>query len=248
MKIHLSADYQSEIWFYPACSLDGQLATVDMVSQFVHDTAPVTLPQNLLLPQLNAAQLLRLLQSQLRVFEEQFAFFEKSQALALMHIDVNMAHMILENELLARKVKQFPFLLLDLSETFPALVNEENDEVIMALKSEFRLSLSQFGTGKIPSSAIYDNVFDIIKLDKSFIQSLVKRVSFQPFIQSIVDNFSRYSQQIIISGIDDEKMLKKMMMLDGVTLQGALFPPVRADALNTLMGSEYIFPSNRQPC
>ncbi|MCZ4058572.1 hypothetical protein O3W44_05035 [Pantoea sp. LMR881] len=74
MKIHLSADYQSEIWFYPAYTMNGQLTAVELVSQFVHESAPITLPQDLLLPQLSDAQQLRLLQSQIALLEQNYAF------------------------------------------------------------------------------------------------------------------------------------------------------------------------------
>jgi len=37
MKVHLSADYQSETWFYPAYTLAGQLTSVELVTQFVHE-------------------------------------------------------------------------------------------------------------------------------------------------------------------------------------------------------------------
>ncbi|PPS58382.1 hypothetical protein CRX72_16045 [Pantoea sp. BRM17] len=36
MKVHISADYQSETWFYPAYTLEGQLTAVELVTQFVH--------------------------------------------------------------------------------------------------------------------------------------------------------------------------------------------------------------------
>nr|WP_325177170.1 hypothetical protein [Pantoea sp. 1B4] len=75
MKIHLSADYQSEIWFYPVCDVNGRLTAVELVTQFVHESAPITLPQDLLLPQLDESQQLRLLQSQIRLLEQNRGFF-----------------------------------------------------------------------------------------------------------------------------------------------------------------------------
>jgi len=238
MKVHLSADYQSEIWFYPACTINGQLAAVELVSQFVHDTAPVTLPQDLLLPQLDETQRLRLLQRQIGLLEQYRDFFDKNHVLALMRIDENLARTLLASELLIRKIKQLPFLLLDLSETFPQLLNGINDPLISALKQQFRLSLSHFGAGKSSTRAVYDNLFDCLKLDKQFIQSLAKRASFQPFIQSIVDNFRSHTQLMIICGIDDSALLDKTATLQQAVLQGALFPPVKAESLSRLIARE----------
>lgn len=235
MKVHLSADYQSEIWFYPVCTLSGQLVAVELVSQFVHDTAPVTLPQDLLLPQLDETQQLRLLQIQISLLEQHREFFDKNHVLALMRIDENLAQTLLASELLVRKIKQLPFLLLDVSETFPQLLNGINDALIFTLKQQFRLSLSHFGAGKSSTRAVYDNLFDFIKLDKQFIQSLAKRASFQPFIQSILDNIGSHTQQMVICGIDDEALLEKVSFLHNVLIQGALFPPVKAEALSRLV-------------
>lgn len=237
MKVHLSADYRSEIWFHPVCTLSGQVIAVELVSQFIHDTAPVTLPQDLLLPQLDEMQQLRLLQIQITLLEQHRDFFEKNHVLALMRIDENLAHTLLASELLMRKIKQLPFLLLDLSETFPQLFNGINDALISTLKQQFRLSLSHFGAGKSSTRAVYDNLFDCIKLDKQFIQSLAKRASFQPFIQSIIDNIGGHTQQLVICGIDDNALLEKVAFLPEVLIQGALFPPVRAEALSRLIVS-----------
>ncbi len=87
MKIHLSADYQSEIWFYPVCDADGRLAAVELVTQFVHESAPITLPQDLLLPQLDESQQLRLLQSQISLLEQNRALFESHDVSALIRIN-----------------------------------------------------------------------------------------------------------------------------------------------------------------
>lgn len=242
MKVHLSADYQSEIWFYPVCRPSGELAAVELVSQYVHDTAPITLPQDLLLPQLDETQQLRLLQSQIVLLEQQRAFFEENQLTALMRIDENLARTLLASELLMRKIRQIPFLILDLSETFPQLLNGINDPLISTLNAQFRLSLSQFGAGNASTRAVYDNLFDYIKLDKQFIQSLAKRASFSLFIQSILDNFRSHCQQMIICGVDDDALLEKVAPLHGALLQGALFPPVRADGLARLIARQHCAP------
>ncbi|MDR6350666.1 MULTISPECIES: EAL domain-containing protein [unclassified Pantoea] len=238
MKVHLSADYQSETWFYPVYSLAGQLTAVELVTQFVHDSAPITLPQDLLLPQLDDAQQLRLLQSQLSLLEKYRDFFEINQITALVRIDDSMANTLLASEFLLRKFRQIPFIVLDISETFPQLSLGKSHPLLAALQSEFRLSLSQFGAGKAPATAVYDNLFSVLKLDKAFIHNLAKRASFTPFIQTVINNFSDFADQIIICGIDDNQMMEKMTTLSGAQLQGSLFPVVKAERLNDLIYSD----------
>lgn len=235
MKVHISADYQSETWFYPAYTLEGQLTAVELVTQFVHDSAPITLPQDLLLPQLDANQQLRLLQAQLLILEKHRAFFERNHVDALMRIDESLAETLLESELLLRKFKQLPFIVMDISETFPQLSAGKAHPVLSRLNHQFRLSLSQFGAGKAPATAVYDSLFSVLKLDKLFIQNLAKRASFIPFMQTVIDNFSGYTQQIIISGIDDALLLSKVSDLTGVHIQGNVFPVVKAERLEDLI-------------
>ncbi|WP_258576924.1 EAL domain-containing protein [Candidatus Pantoea persica] len=237
MRVHLSADYQSEIWFYPVYLPSGELAAVELVSQYVHGTAPIMLPQDLLLLQLDETQqlrlLLRLLQSQIVLLEQQRAFFEENQLTAFMCIDENLARTLLASELLMRKIRKITFLILDLSETFPQPINGINAPFISALNAQFRLSLSHFGAGNVSTRAVYDNLFDYIKLDKQCIQLLAKRASFSLFIQSILDNFRSHCQhqQMIICGVDDDALL-----------QGALFPQVRADGLARLIARQHCAP------
>ncbi|WP_349306833.1 EAL domain-containing protein [Pantoea sp. EA-12] len=235
MKVHLSADYQSETWFYPVYSLAGQLTSVELVTQFVHDSAPITLPQDLLLPQLDDAQQLRLLQSQLSLLEKYREFFELHQITALVRIDDSMATMLLESEFLLRKFKQLSFIILDVSETFPQLAKGKAQPLLASLQQEFRLSLSQFGAGKAPATAVYDNLFNVLKLDKVFIQGLAKRASFTPFMQTMIDTFSDFAEQIIICGVDDSLLLEKVSQLNGAQLQGNLFPVVKAERLSDLI-------------
>lgn len=247
MKIHLSADYQSEIWFYPACDVDGRLTAVELVTQFVHESAPITLPQDLLLPQLDKSQQLRLLQSQIGLLEQNRVLFDSHAIAALIRIDEGMAHNLLENELLMRKIKQLPFVMLDITETFPQLKLGRNNRLLQSLSAEFNLSLSHFGAGKSPANAVYDNLFTCISLDKGFIHSLAKRASFVPFIQTIVDNFRSHCDKIIICGIDDDRLLDKAQQLNGVHLQGALFPVVKSDALSSLICADNRVPSSLHP-
>ncbi len=121
MKIHLSADHESEIWFYAACSREGHLTAIELATQFVHESAPITLPQDVLLPQLDETQRLRLLQRQVSLLEKHQTFFETHNLLAFMPTDEGMASTLLESEFLTRKIKQLPFLRLDISETFLSL-------------------------------------------------------------------------------------------------------------------------------
>ncbi|MGK3141149.1 EAL domain-containing protein [Pantoea sp. C2G6] len=247
MKIHLSADYQSEIWFYPVCDVDGRLTAVELVTQFVHDSAPITLPQDLLLPQIDESQQLRLLQSQVGLLEQYRALFERHSVLAFIRLDDGMARTLLTSELLMRKIKQLPFIMLNITETFPQLRRGRNNPLLASLAAEFNLSLSHFGAGKSPANAVYDNLFNCICLDKDFIHALAKRASFAPFIQSIIDNFRPHCDRIIICGIDDEALLDKAGQLTGVDFQGALFPVVKSDALHSLLCADNRVPSSQQP-
>lgn len=233
MKVHIPAGYESEIWFYPAYSLAGQLTAVELVTRAI---SPVVWLQA------DDSQQLCLLQSQLLLLEKYREFFESHQINALVRINESVAEALLKSEFLLRKVQQLSFIVIDISETFHQLSSGKVNPILTALRSEFRLSLSQFGAGNAPATAVYDNLFSIIRLDESFIQGLAKRASFMTFIQTMIANFSDYTDQLIICGIDDNQMLEQVSGLCGIYLQGRLFPVVKAGQLSELIYSQKMLP------
>lgn len=235
MKIHLSADYQSEIWFYPVCRTTGETFAVELVTQFLHPDAKVTLPQALILPQLDKTQQLRFLQNQISTLESQREFFVNHQLSAILPLSETLAEILINSETLVHKIKKLPFILLALSSDFPSLATGINHPLIKALRKRFRLALFHFGAGSMPVYALDNDLFEIIRLDRELVHTLAKRHSFQAFMQSIVNHTRHYCQHIIIDGVDSDLIGENVVSLPGLLMQGTLFPPVSVEAADDLI-------------
>lgn len=243
MQIHLSADFRSRNIFYPCYTPHGRLAAVEMNVTFVHETADVTLPQSMLLPQLDATQRAAIMQDQLSLLENNSDFFNKHNVRATICVDSFSVESILNNDLLQHRIRQLPWLELQIDEAYPGLALGENNAELMTLRSIAALSLSHFGAGKIPAKPIYDNLFTRVKIDKKFLQAAAKRASFPAFIHAICSNIDAHCQYIVLPGIDDELLLNKVLAVNPWGLEGAIFPAVDAANLDALVAAPAVLSS-----
>ncbi|MBV4366520.1 EAL domain-containing protein [Erwinia phyllosphaerae] len=235
MNIHLEADYKSYTSFNPIYCFGGQLIAVELLTQFSHSTANVAIPQELLLPQLCKEQRIVLLQNQINSIERHLDFFCQQKVKVTLKIDELLAQTILESEFLSRKLDALCWLELEITESFTDLKLGKDNPGLMALSERFDLSLANYGAGKAPSKAVYDNLFSRIKIDKGFIQHNINRLSFRPFINSILEHIKPHCQQVIVQGVDDLTGLEKVSQYQFDGIQSALFSPVTEESLTTLV-------------
>mgnify|MGYP000977568508 CR=1 FL=1 len=224
MKIHLAADYSSNAAFYPIYTLTGKLNAVELISWFSDDGANVAIPADMLIPQLTFEQRISLLQNQITVVEKHHDFFSYHDLNVAINIDEIIAQAILESEFLLHKLGLLDCLELEINESFTGLSAGKDNPLLAALNDHFSLSLDNFGAGKATAKAVYDNLFNRIKLDKGFIQHNIKRSSFEPFINAILDNITPHCQQVIVQGIDDIQALAAIRQYPFGGIQSALFP------------------------
>ncbi|WP_034947845.1 EAL domain-containing protein [Erwinia oleae] len=235
MKIYLEADYKSYTAFYPLYSFDGRLLAVELLTHFSHSTANVAIPYDMLLPQLNEAQRVALFQNQINCVEKHQAFFRQHNVNVAINIDELLAKAILENEMLLHKMAALEMILLEISETFIGMKQAKGNDLLSGLSEKFALSLKNYGSGKAPSTAIYDNLFWQIKFDKGFIQHNFNRLSFKPFIGSVIENIKPHCQQIIVQGIDDLAALEKIRRFAFSGIQSSLFSFAGEETLDALL-------------
>jgi len=224
MKIHLAADYRCNAAFYPVYTLKGRLSAVELISWFSDDSTNVAMPAEMLMPQLTIEQRVMLLQSQITVVEKYHNFFSYHDLNVAINIDEITAQAILESEFLLHKLGMLDCLELEINESFTDLSAGKDNPLLAALSDHFSLSLDNFGAGKATAKAVYDNLFKRIKLDKGFIQHNIKRSSFEPFINAILDNITPHCQQVIVQGVDDTQALATIRQYPFAGIQSALFP------------------------
>lgn len=235
MEIHFESDYKSYTAFNPAYSFDGHLLSVELLTHFTHSTSNVAISQELFLPQLSREQRISLLQSQINSIQKHHDFFSEQGVKVTLKIDEISTSAILESDFLKYKLDGLSWLELEINESFPDLKLGKEHPDLMALSERFNLSLANYGSGRAPSKAVYDNLFFRIKLDKGLIQHHINRLTFRPLISTVLDHIKPHCQQIIVQGIDDISGLEKISdyAFDGI--QSSLFPPVTEEALSSLI-------------
>jgi EAL domain-containing protein (putative c-di-GMP-specific phosphodiesterase class I) len=100
----------------------------------------------------------------------------------------------------------------------------------------FKTALDDFGTGYSSLSYLCYFSFDIIKIDRSFINSISKVDSSKMIVQSVVKLGRALGMDIIAEGIETEVEAVMMMQFGCTELQGYYFSrPVDAEALVELL-------------
>ncbi|QHM70874.1 EAL domain-containing protein [Mixta intestinalis] len=207
---------------------------MDLLSRFIDSVHQVSVPQDILLTQFNDEQRLQTLQKQIAVIERYHDFFLKNSIAVVLSLDRYLARIILSSDVLLRKLRSLSALELALSESFPDFKAGRDNPVLSALSDNFKLTLSNFGSGKAPAKAVYDNLFTRIKLDRYFLQQALKRASFPSMLKALIQQLSDHCQQFIVQGVDSADTLEKISSFAFSGLQGALFPPVPETQLTTL--------------
>jgi EAL domain-containing protein (putative c-di-GMP-specific phosphodiesterase class I) len=226
MKNPVFADYFIHTAFNPIYAFNGQLLAVDLLSSFLHSSMNVVVPQDILLAQVDSEQRLQTLQKQISVIERHHDFFLKNNLAVILNIDREIAQMILSSDFLLHKLRSFSALELSIGENFPDYKSGKDNPLLSALSNNFKLTLHNFGSGKAPAKAVYDNLFTRIKLDKYFLQQTLKRASYSAMLNAITGQISDHCQQLIAQGMDDVNMLGKITPFPFSGFQGALFSPV----------------------
>ncbi|URQ62392.1 EAL domain-containing protein [Pantoea alhagi] len=235
MTTTVFADYFIHTAFNPVYALNGRLLAVDLLSSFTHTSLNVVAPQDILLPQFDGEQRLQTLQKQISVIEHYHDFFLRNNVAVILTVDEEMVETLLSSEFLLRKLRPLQALELGLSESFPNFRAGKDNPLLSSLSDNFKLTLTNFGSGKAPAKAVYDNLFHRIRLDKYFLQQTLKRASYHSMLKAIVYQVSDHCQQFIVSGIDDLTTLEKIAPFAFTGMQGALFPPVPDSELAALM-------------
>nr|WP_024967920.1 EAL domain-containing protein [Pantoea sp. IMH] len=241
MKIHLTADYKSYPTFYPVYSFQGKLIAVELMTHFSQSEANVAIPQDMVLPQLDNDQRIALLQKQINCLESHQDFFCKHRIRAALNIDALTARLLLDNEILSRKLALLNGLELEINESFTDFRTGNENNCLMALKARYDLSLQNYGAGKASSKAVYDNLFTTIKLDKGFIKQHINKLSFRPFINAVLEHIKPHCQRVIVQGIDDASALERISDFPFDGIQSTLFAPASEDSLEALIRPPEVF-------
>ncbi|PKH26513.1 hypothetical protein CIG19_01570 [Enterobacterales bacterium CwR94] len=235
MKIQLEADYKSHTRYVPIYRLNGQLIAVSMSTYFIHATANVVAPQEIVRPQLSLEQRAGLLMSQLTQLESLQHFFIQHRVQVGINIDADTADIILSNDIIWKKMCALSFIELEIREDYPNLQLGRAHPQLGKLSEIFTLSLGNFGAGKTSPTSIYEGLYSRIKLDPVFVQRLRQRPALLPFMRAIIENIAPYCHEMVIPAIDEPVHLEQIrhLAIDGIC--GDLFPSASSETLSELI-------------
>ena len=177
----------------------------------------------------------RLFSEKLELIETCQHFFIQRNISAWLNLTPAVANTLLLDAEYASRIERFSFIELTINESFPELNKGKENPILAALAVRFPLVLTNFGAPGISTRAIFDGLFKRVVLDKHFIQQRITQNSFEPFMRAIQAQISPDCESIIISGIDTQEMLERVLPLGFSAMQGALWPAVLPAQITSLM-------------
>lgn len=104
-----------------------------------------------------------------------------------------------------------------------------------------KLSLDDFGTGYSSLQYLKDFPLDCLKIDKSFVQSILTSSRNQAVVDTIITMAERLEMSIVAEGVETIEQLDYLAKKDQVSYQGYLYsPPVPYDELMLRVNEEQV--------
>lgn len=170
------------------------------------------------------------------------------------YISVNISRLhLLQNNLadqLQQRCQQMPelarHLLLEITEDTP-FTEAEVQHIIQQLEhiqsTGIRLAVDDFGTGYSSLDFIRRFPFDLLKIDRVFINSLGTEAAIEPMLEAIVRLSDELNMTIIAEGIEQQDQADKLAQLNIFLLQGFLLArPMPEHEFIALLQQHVLYP------
>jgi len=134
-----------------------------------------------------------------------------------------------------------PYNAITIEVTESMATNKYTWHVLSILRSKgVKIALDDFCTGYSSLSNLIDNQVDYVKIDKSFVDSLVADKSKQAMIKCLVDLSTQLNIRVIAEGVEQSVQLKMLQQYGCHNIQGYYYSPAKPikDCLNMLYGSK----------
>jgi len=246
MKIQFEADFISSYVFQPVYSMDGRLLAVEILCRFNSLDGDLAMPADIGITLLTPDQRIELFNEQLRLAEQYASWFIEHDVLLTLNIEETLVDAILADELLCQRLRQWSFIAFEISEAFPNLSAGQNNTKVSRLSEMFTLWLDNFGSGQATLTALYDGLFDYVKIDKHFYWQLFTHQGYDVVIDSLLKNINLLCKGVIVCGIEKKEYFNKLRHAGVLGLQGFLWPSVGVDNLAALRGTPEEFNNNNR--
>ena len=235
MIISLDKTWRSELLFNPARNAEGELQGLEIAVNFVGVSREVHAPAELILPHLTPQQSEMLFIEQLHLLSVYQHFFIQHQIAAWINITPEIVERLLRDDDLAASVNRYPFIEFLINENCLNLSHARDNNLLPQLSARYPIVLADFGAGTASTRAVFDGLFNRVRLDKHFVSQRLKSPSFQPFMQAIITQVEAYCRSIMIAGVDSEQTLKRVKPFAFSAMQGHLWPSVLPEEIAQLV-------------
>lgn len=191
----------------PIHTLGGELIGVDVSTRSESGSLSDRLAAHHRYEQLSFAEKQDLLLNQLLVIEQYSEVFRQHGLLCSLNIDFPLARAVTESSFIQQILSHLPFIRLKLSEEFPNLHDGLRNPLIRTLVERLNiLWLDDLGAGYANLHALQSRVFEAVKLDRRFYHENVSK----PFFPVLIANIRKYTNQVIIEGVENDVQLETL--------------------------------------
>ena len=170
-------------------------------------------------------------------------------------ISVNISPVQLKDPWLAQKIVKllvetgFPASRLEVEITESSLFKNLSlaQSIVGSLKNQgIRIALDDFGTGYSSLAHLRALPFDRIKIDRSFVSSMLDNAESSAIVSAIAGLGASLDVPITAEGIEDDKVIGKLTALGCSKGQGWYFgQPMNVDQARALLAQKNLLPSRR---
>jgi len=131
-------------------------------------------------------------------------------------------------------------LEIEITESIFLEGTDETLQLLHGLRSiGIRIALDDFGTGYSSLSYLQSFPFDKLKIDRSFIENLLRRPGATAVVRAITDLAHALGMETTAEGVEENEQLAELRMQGCSSVQGFLFSrPVPADRVAALLGTD----------
>lgn len=171
-------------------------------------------------------------------------------------ISVNISPVQLKDPWLAQKIVKllvetgFPASRLEVEITESSLFKNLSlaQSIVGSLKNQgIQIALDDFGTGYSSLAHLRALPFDRIKIDRSFVSSMLENAESAAIVSAIAGLGASLNVPITAEGIEDERIIDKLRELGCTKGQGWYFgQPMNIDQVRTLLAQKEMLPHRRR--
>jgi hypothetical protein len=139
----------------------------------------------------------KLLKEQLQLINKKSHYFLTNNILCCIHIDFDMADLLIQDTEISALAKSKSFLRLEISEDFPNLSDGKSNRLLQTLSNDYLLWLGDLGSGGANLRALQEKLYDAVRINRDFFNLYSQSVIWPVIIKNVM----RYCNFIFITDV-----------------------------------------------